>query len=206
MLFLSLSGSLTNVRDSINLAQLELTQRFPGARAYPVDTLCATAGIGLLAERAIMNRSAGMSVSANARNLNEKRHQVCHLFFVEDLMHLKRGGRIPASAAVVGTALHVKPILAIDESGALRVIDKKRGKKHAAEDLLARYDRSRSQEDHRVAIVHGDAPDLAAQLAEGVLALDPAAQITTGLLCPIIGAHTGPGMAALVYFGYRFAI
>ena len=203
ILYLSLSGGLTNSRDSIHLAEMELTDRYPDIRIVPIDSLSATGGPGLLAELAVYNRKAGMSLQENADMLEEKKHQICHLFLVEDLLYLKHGGRVSAASAIVGTALGVKPILVIDENGALRVVSKQRGKKHAVADLLDRYQRSRNAEDHRISIVHADASDLASELVEKAGRIDPKANITCGFLNPIIGAHTGPGMAAIIYFGDR---
>ena len=206
ILYISLSGGLTNSHDSIHLAKLELHERYPKADVYAIDSLCATSGIGLLAELAVKNRNNGMTVAENALNIEKMKHHVCHLFMVEDLLYLKRGGRIPAATAVIGTALSVKPILVIDEQGKLRVVDKKRGRKHAAEEMLERYKCSRDPESHRITIVHADAPGLASILAEGVKEIDRQADIAVWLLSPIIGAHTGPGMAALIYFGNRTEI
>ena len=206
ILCISLSGGLTNSHDSIHLAKIELSETFPDRAVYSVDSLGATAGIGLLAELAVKNREAGLSAEENARDLDNMRHRVCHLFMVEDLMYLKRGGRIPAAAAVIGTALGVKPILVIDEKGTLTVTDKKRGEKSALEELERRFLASRDPENHRVAIVHADAPQRAEKLALKVKDADPKANVTILPLGPMIGAHTGPGMAAVVYFGSREAM
>ena len=206
VLCISLSGGLTNSHDSIRLAKIELAETFPDRTVYSVDSLGATAGIGLLAELAVKNREAGLSAEENARELDNMRHKVCHLFMVEDLMYLKRGGRIPAAAAVIGTALGVKPILVIDEKGTLTVTDKKRGEKNALEELERRFLASRDPQNHRVAIIHADAPQRAEKLASKVRDVDPEANITIVPLGPVIGAHTGPGLAAVIYFGSREAM
>ncbi len=203
ILYLSLSGGLTNSRDSVHLAILELSEKYPDSEIYAVDTLSATIGIGLLAELAVKNRENGMDAGENARSIEELKFRICHLFMVEDLMHLKRGGRIPAATAVIGTALSVKPILVIDEEGKLRIVDKKRGRKHALEDILDRYRQSRDPSSHRVLAVHSDAPDFASQLVNGVKEIDPEAEVSVNILGPVIGAHTGPGMGAIVYLGDR---
>ena len=206
VLCVSLSGGLTNSHDSIRLAKIELSETFPDRTVYSVDSLGATGGIGLLAELAVKNREAGLSAEENARDLDNMRHRVCHLFMVEDLMYLKRGGRIPAAAAVIGTALGVKPILVIDEKGTLTVTDKKRGEKSALEELERRFLASRDPEKHRAVIVHADAPQRAEKLALRVKNADPEANITILPLGPIIGAHTGPGLTAIIYFGSRGAM
>ena len=206
VLCISLSGGLTNSHDSIRLAKIELSEQFPDRTVYSVDSLGATVGIGLLAELAVKNRAHGLSAEENARDLNNMRHKVCHLFMVEDLMYLKRGGRVSAAAAVIGTALGVKPILVIDEKGTLTVTDKKRGEKSALEELERRFLASRDPEIHRVAIIHADVQQRAEKLAQKARDADPEARVTISPLGPIIGAHTGPGLTGIVYFGDRRAM
>ena len=203
VLYLSLSGGLTNSPGSIHIAQDELAETCPEAGIYAVDSLSASGGIGLLIQDAVENRKNGMSVQENAADLKEKSRRVCHLFMVEDLLFLKRGGRISAATAIIGTALSVKPILVIDDEGKLTVIDKKRGRKQAVTELMDRCRESRDRFRHDFSIIHADAPELAALLAEEVKAMDPEAHISVNMLTPIIGAHTGPGLAAVIYYGDR---
>ncbi len=203
ILYISLSGGLTNFHDSISIAKLDLAEQFPDAAVYEVDSLAASGGIGLLAELAEENRQNGMPVEENVRCLNEAVQRVCHLFMVEDLMFLKRGGRIPAATAVIGTVLNISPILIIDEAGKLQVTEKIRGKKHALTYLLSQYRRYHDTENKRVFVIHADAPELAAQLAEKIQDSEPDARVTVRMLSPIIGAHTGPGLAAVIWFANR---
>lgn len=204
VLYLALSSGLTKTVDSANLAKQELAETVPGAVFFPVDSLAGTAGMGLLLEKAVENMEKGMTLQENAAWLEENRLRVCHWFMVEDLMYLKRGGRIPATTAVLGTALNIKPILKIDEEGKLITIDKKRGEKMAVKNLFDRYMESRdSQFGERVYIVHADCPHRADMLEKKILEANPQAQITKMYLSPIIGAHTGPGMMALIHFGKR---
>ena len=203
VLYLSLSGGLTNSPGSIHIAQDELAETCPEAGIYAVDSLSASGGIGLLIQDAVENRKNGMTVQDNKADLEDKSHRVCHLFMVEDLLFLKRGGRISAATAIIGTALSVKPILVIDDEGKLTVIDKKRGRKQAVTELMDRCRESRDRFRHDFSIIHADAPELAALLAEEVKAMDPEAHISVNMLTPIIGAHTGPGLAAVIYYGDR---
>ena len=203
IIYIALSGGLTNTKDSFHLANQILSSEFPDSRIIEINSLSATGGIGLLAEEAIANREAGMTVEENAEVLRALRHDVCHVFMVEDPMYLKRGGRLDAASAIVGSVLSIKPILVIAPDGKLQVIDKKRGQKAALKDMLGRFTGSRDPQRHRVSIVHADAPELAAQAADEIRALDPKAEISVGILSPIIGAHTGPGMLAVIFFGSR---
>ena len=203
ILYLSLSGGLTNSSDSIHIAGMELADQYPDSIICAVDTLSATVGIGLLAMHAVKNREAGMTLEENASELEAFRHRVCHLFMVEDLMYLKRGGRISSAAAVIGTALGIKPILTVDKEGTLVVVDKKRGRKAAMEEILARCLASRDSISHIYGIVHSDAAESAQQLKELIKETDTEAEFFVRMLTPIIGAHTGPGMLGLVFFGDR---
>lgn len=203
VLYLSLSSGLTKTFDSVCLAASQLAEEYSEARVVAVDTLCATGGMGLLLEAAAENRAAGLSLDENADWLNAHRLQISHWFMVDDLMYLKRGGRIPATTAVLGTALNIKPILKIDEEGKLITLEKKRGHKLALRVLVDKYASTRDENRNRAYIVHGDCPDRADELEQALKAVNPKADITKMMLCPIIGAHTGPGMLAVIFFGDR---
>ena len=118
---------------------------------------------------------------------------------------VRRGGRIPATSAVLGTALNIKPILKIDEEGKLVTLEKKRGYKLALKELANKYSATRDENKNRIYIVHGDCPDHADELEQMLREINPNADITKMMLCPIIGAHTGPGMLAAIFFGNRSA-
>ena len=122
ILYISLSGGLTNTKDSFHLANQILSSEYPDSRIIEVDSLSATGGIGLLAEEAIANREAGMSFEENVEKIRELRHEVCHVFMVEDLMYLKRGGRIPAASAIVGSVLSIKPILVMTAASLIPIV------------------------------------------------------------------------------------
>ena len=144
-----------------------------------------------------------MSLEENAAWLEANRLRVCHWFMVDDLMYLKRGGRVSATTALMGTALGIKPILKIENDGTLSTFAKKRGVKGALTQLTEYYGEARDTENDRVYIIHADAPDRARLLKDAVLAINPKAQISTVFLCPVIGSHVGPGMCAVVHWGRR---
>ncbi len=204
VLYLSLSSGLSGTYNSSCIAAEELSEKYSGAELVCVDTLAATGGMGLLLEMAVENRAKGMSIHANAEALEENRLRVCHWFMVEDLMYLKRGGRVGAGTAVLGTALNIKPILKIENDGTLATFAKIRGAKGAMRYMLDCYAASATHGDgERVYIVHADAQDKADFLEQEVKATNPNANVTTMMLSPIIGAHVGPGMCAVVHFGNR---
>lgn len=186
------------------MAAMELNGQFTDVKVMCVDSLSATAGIGLLLECAAENRAQGMTVEENAAWLEENRLRLCHWVMVEDLMYLKRGGRLSAATAVIGTALNIKPMLWIDPQGKLQNFAKVRGLKPALNQLLRYYENAREGgENERVYVVHSDNKEGAAYLAEEIRRRYPACRVTIQMLCPIIGAHTGPGLCAVVHFGNR---
>lgn len=204
VLYLSLSSGLTKTFDSVQLAARELAQDYTQAKVVPVDTLSATGGMGLLVEKAVENRENGMSVEENAKWLEEHVQNAVLRFMVDDLMYLKRGGRIPASTAILGSALNIKPLLIVDSQGKLVTVEKKRGSKAALKTLAAKYAQTvDKQMGNRVYIVHGDSAEYADELERLVKEENPDADITKMMLCPVIGAHTGPGMTAVIYWGTK---
>ena len=204
VLYLSLSSGLTKTFDSVRLAARDLAEDYPEASVYPVDPLSATGGMGLLAEQAAYNREKGLSAKENMDLLNELRMKVCHIFMVDDLMYLKRGGRIDPTTAILGTALNVKPILVIDSQGKLPTVKKKRGVRQAMKEIVSDYQNQRIKSlPNRVYVVHADCEDRADELIAQIRAVNPAADICKRMLCSVIGAHVGPGMYALIFFGDR---
>ena len=208
VLYISLSSGLTKTFDSANLAKRELAEKYEGAGVYPVDSVAATGGMGLLVELAFKNKEVGMSAKENADNLQEMSHKICHVFMVDDLMYLKRGGRISAATAVVGTMLNVKPILIMKPDGSLTGVRNKRGEKLALKDLAAQYLATRDLSiSNRVYINHGDCRERVDKLIALIEKKSPGAQeFATSMLSPIIGAHTGPGLVVIAYFGDRTKI
>ncbi|MCD7927684.1 MAG: DegV family protein [Oscillospiraceae bacterium] len=204
VLYLALSSGLSGTYQSACMAAQELNQLHPQARFFCVDSLGATAGMGLLLEAAADNRAAGMSIEENVAWLEENRLRVCHWFVVEDLMYLKRGGRVSSATAVVGTALNIKPVLTIEEDGTLKTVGKIRGAKAALKQLVSYYAQSSpGGQGERIIVLHADNPSGVEFLEDELKKLNPACRMTRVGLSPIIGAHTGPGMCAFVHFGKR---
>jgi len=202
ILYLALSSGLSNTFHSAQLAARELEDKFPNAKVICVDSLSATAGMGVQLEYAVKNRSQGMSIEDNAAWLENNRLRVFHWFVVEDLMYLKRGGRISPATAVLGSALNIKPILKIQTDGTLVNFSKKRGMKAALNELIDLYRANASLEpEERIYVLHSDSSDNAAFLASRLREINPACRLTTMMLSPIIGAHVGPGMCAVVHVG-----
>lgn len=202
VLYLCLSSGLSSTFQSACMARTSLKEKYPQQDFYPVDSLSATGGMGVLAERALRNKNNGMELEENYEDLCQAAKHMKHWFMVQDLMYLKRGGRISAATAVVGSALNVKPILKIDENGKLETFAKKRGNKAAVKALLENFSSSYDEKSGDVIyIIDADAQDMGDYLEAEVKKLYSEAVVRRSMLSPIIGAHTGPGMAAICHMG-----
>ncbi len=204
ILYLALSSGLSSTYQSSCLAAGQLKEQFPEREIGCVDSLAATGGMGLLLEAAVQNRKEGMAPAENGKWLEDNRLKVCHWFMVEDLMYLKRGGRVSAATAVVGSALNIRPVLKIEEDGTLKNFAKARGTKRALNSLVDYYEAAGDKKPgERIYILHADSQENAEYLEEKVKQINPQCSVTKMMLSPIIGAHTGPGMCAVVHFGRR---
>lgn len=204
ILYISLSSGLSNTYASSLAGAKEVMAKYPGVRIECVDSLGGTSGMWLLLSAALRGRNEGKSLEDNAAFLRSIALDVCYWFMVEDLAYLKRGGRISATAAVAGTVLNLKPILKITDEGTLVSIAKQRGIPRALKYMLdsyrGSYDDSISSE---VLIANADCPERAQKVAEEILKINPKAKIGICPIGPVIGAHVGPGMLAIVHFGKR---
>ena len=202
VLYFCLSSGLSSTYESSLLAVGNLKEEYPQLDVYSVDTLAATGGIGVLVEKAIENRKNGMSVKENYDDICACIPRLHHFFMVEDLMYLLRGGRVSAASAYMGSMLNIKPILKIDEKGELVTIAKKRGHKAAvqylAECFEEHYDPASSGP---VYLCTGDSMELQKELQERIREKHPELVCRVTYLCPVIGAHTGPGMISVIFLG-----
>ena len=204
VLYLSLSGGLSNTYNSACSAVQDLKEDYPDFQAEVVDTLAATGGMGLLLIKAVEGRAQGLSLAENAAKLRDLAKKVCHWFFVDDLVYLRRGGRISAATAIAGAMLNIKPVLRIDEEGKLISFSKQRGLPRVKRFLAEEFEAAKEPAlGHDVVLIHADCEDRIPDLRDKVLAADPEAKIHICSLSPIIGAHTGPGMMAGIHFGKR---
>ena len=202
ILYLSLSSGLSNTYESALMAVEMLKESYGEVNVEVVDSLGATGGMGLLTEAACRNREEGMSLSENAAWLRENANRVNYWFKVEDLMYLKRGGRISAATAVIGTALNIKPILTINGEGKLDTIAKKRGDSLALKYMIDQFaDSFDGSFGDVVYISCADCMENAGKLKQMVLEIHPELTVKITMLSPIIGAHTGPDMLSLIHFG-----
>ena len=204
VLVLAFSSGLSATHQSAVIAAEELREEFPQRKLIVIDTLCAAPGQGLLVHTAAKLREQGKSIDEVAAWVEEHKLHVCHWVTVEDLMHLKRGGRVSAATAVVGTMLGIKPIIRVDNNGKLESLAKCRGRKAALNYLL---ERMAEQFDpalcDTVFIGHGDCAEDAKYLADQVRARFGVKHVYINYIGAVIGSHTGPGVATVFFFGKK---
>ena len=200
VLVIAFSSGLSTTYQSAVIAAKDLQEEYPDRTINVVDSLCAALGQGLLVYHACRKRDEGMSIGDLTAWLETHKKNVCHWVTVDDLSHLKRGGRISATTALVGTMLNVKPIIHVDNDGHLINCAKVRGRKAALEYLAKKFAETSTDFD-TVFIGHGDCPEDAAALEALLREKHDIKEITTGYVGPVIGAHTGPGVLVVFFMG-----
>lgn len=202
VLYLAMSSGISGTYQSSRLAANELAADYPQRKIICLDTRCASVGQGFLVREAARMQAEGLSIDALAAWVMERRLSVCHWFTVDTFSYLRHGGRVSATAATVGGVLNIKPLLCIATDGTLKVIKKPRGSKQAMRAQLS-FMEAQWQEamGNCVVIGHADAPLDAIDLRDKVEERFPTAQIHIADIGAVIGAHVGPGMLALIYWG-----
>ncbi len=202
VLVLTFSSALSTTYQSAVIAGEELSQRYPQRSIRVIDSLSAAHGQGFLVWHACRKRDAGYSLEELETWCLENRRHVCHWVTVDDLSHLKRGGRISATSALVGTMLNIKPIIHMDDEGKLVNVHKVRGRKTAMEYLVQKLkDHGGDYDNETVFISHGDCPEDAKKLEELVRRECGVKEVLTGYVGGVIGSHTGPGVLVVYFLG-----
>lgn len=203
-LYIGFSSGLSGTFHAVSMVTEELKEKYPKRKGYAVDSRAAALGEGLLVHYAVQNRENGMAIEDNAEWILNNRNNLCHWFTVDDLFFLKRGGRISAATAVVGTALSIKPVLHVDDDGHLIQMENVRGRKKSLDALVRHMQESIIEPDKQsVYISHGDCLKDAQYVADKVKKLYNVKEVVVRLLDPVIAAHSGPGTVALFFMGDR---
>ena len=204
VLVLAFSSGLSTTCNSARIAAQELSEAYPERKILVVDTLCASLGQGLLVWYAARMRQSGKSIEEVRDWAEANKLHLCHWFTVDDLHFLKRGGRVSAATAVVGTMLQVKPVLHVDNEGHLINMAKARGRKAALKALVDHMEQTAiDPAGQTVFISHGDCLEDAQFVAQEVSQRFgiPLERIVLNEIGPVIGAHAGPGTVALFFLG-----
>ena len=202
VLILAFSSGLSSTYQASVLAAEELREKYPDRKIYTVDTLCASLGQGLLVYLAVQEQRKGKNIEEVRDWAEAAKLHLCHQFTVDDLHFLKRGGRISATTAVVGSMLQIKPVLHVDNEGRLINIGKARGRQASLKALVDKMEKTVTEEGKKtVFISHGDCRKDAVAVADMVRERFGTQDIRINYVGPVIGAHAGPGTLALFYLG-----
>ena len=204
-LVITFSSALSGTAGSFFVAARELSKKYKQRNIRAVDSLCASMGEGLLLYYAVQKAEEGASLEETADYIEELKGKICHHFTVDNLFHLKRGGRVTATTAIVGSILKIKPILHVDNGGRLETVGKAMGRKKALKTLAERFfERKDMDETDPVFISHGDCIEDAEYLASLIREKLPGVEIWINYVGAVIGAHSGAGTLALFHKGlYR---
>ena len=201
VLYIGFSSGLSTTFNCARMAAAELEEAYEGHRVCAVDTLSASAGFGMLLYLAVKEKEKGATLDEVARFVEERRVHQCHWFTVDDLVYLKRGGRISSAVALIGGVLGIKPVLHMDDEGHLVSRSKVRGRKAALKALADKYGELAVDREGPVFISHGDCEADAVLLADMLKEEYGVSAELTVDVGPVIGAHSGPGTMALFFVG-----
>lgn len=200
--YLAFSSGLSTTYNSSFLASKQLLENYPDSKIIVVDSLAASAGFGLLLYLAIQKKESGADIDALEAYVKDTIPHLCHWFTVDDLVYLKRGGRVSPAAAFIGGMLGIKPVLHVDDEGHLVPVTKVRGRKASIKALADKYgELAINKTEGPVFICQGDCKedaDLLADMIKNDYGNSVDMIVYTG---PVIGAHSGPGTLALFFLG-----
>ncbi len=188
-----LSSGLSSTYESAKLAAKNLNDRYENVKVYAIDSIGATSAMSLIAERMLSNREKGMSAAENAADIEVFKHTLYTTCYVEDLHHLKRGGRIGAVKAALGSMLNIKPIIIISPDGTIANTASCRGSRKAVLYLCNKYDELADKSSTMpVYVADADNVEMADFMVEELKRINPQIVIRRTKLSPIIGTHLGP--------------
>lgn len=202
VVYVSMSSGISGTYQAAVNAKHELEEEYPDRYIHIVDSHGCGFGSGLLAIRAAELSREGKTARESGALLDADVPHICQYFTVDDLNFLKRSGRVSGATAMIGTVLNIKPVLYGDATGHIVSCAKVRGRKKAIDALVEKYAQKQVDAEHRiVAISHGDCPEDAEILAEKVRAVANPGKLIIVPHEPFSGAHVGPGMLALFFYG-----
>ena len=202
IIYISISASLSGTFNSANIAKNNLLEEYPEAKIELVDSLSASIGQGLLVLKACEMRDNGASIEEIVEWIEENKRKVIHTILIDDLNHLKRGGRISGATATIGGLLNIKPSAYLDDEGKLAQGEKIKGKKKALRFLANEVkERAIDSENEVLYICHGDCQEEAESLRDIIEQEVKFKNIIINYVGNVVGAHTGPGVLAVIFLG-----
>lgn len=204
ILYIGFSSNLSGTFNSARIVSEQLSVKYPERKINIIDSLCASLGLGLLASKAVLKKKEGLSLTELTDWIEDNKLNIVHIFTVDDLVYLHRGGRVSKTAVVAGSILGIKPILHVNNEGKLIPQKKIRGRKQSFNELLnTMEERVGSYKNVDFTLAHADCAEDAEYIANEVKRRFKIKNGIVNMMGPIIGAHAGPGTIALFMTGER---
>ncbi len=206
VVYIGFSSALSGSYQSAVISAGELKEKYPDRKIAVIDSKCASMGEGLLVHYAAQKLASGTGFDELVSYIEETKGKVCHWFTVDDLHHLKRGGRVSGVTATVGTLLSIKPVLHVDDGGSLISMSKARGRGASLNALIKEMEKTvfDEGEGQTVMISHGDCLEDAQKVEEHVKKKFPKVkEVIINVIGSVIGSHSGPGTVALFFLGNK---
>ena len=202
ILYVGFSSGLSTTVNSGRIAAQELREEYPDRNVIVIDTLCASAGQGLAVYLSVQKKKEGATLEENAAYMLSLKNKICHWFTVDDLVYLKRGGRVSPTVAFVGGLLGIKPIMKVDDAGKLIKVSTTRGRKNSLNVLIDKLGEQCSDpKNATVFISHADCLDEVKEMEKTLKAKYGIKFANISNIGPVIGAHAGPHTMAFFFVG-----
>lgn len=202
ILYTGICTGLSGTYNTCLMAVKDLKEKYPDRRIVVIDSMCDSVGLGMLVYFAGQKYTEGFTIDELEQYINDIKLKICHWFIVEDLDHLKRGGRISAVAATFGKALQIRPLLSVDDNGKLITVGKVRGASNVINSLVSHLERdAENLKEQTIFIGHADNKKGALELQKIIKGM-----CKNSIICdigPVIGSHVGSGMLAILFLGTR---
>ena len=202
ILYIAFSSGLSTTYNSGRFALADLKDKYPDRKLIAVDSLCASAGFGLMVYLAAKKKAEGATIEEVEKFVLDTRLHICHWFTVNDLNYLKKGGRVSAATAFVGTMLSIKPIMHTSDEGKLTVVGKARGRKSSLNTLIDTVGRlGIDLQEQTMFICQADCRAEAEAVAAELKRRYGVKEVYINYIGPVIGSHTGPDTMGLFFVG-----
>lgn len=204
ILYIGFSSALSGTVQSVKATLDDLAQQYPDRKCITVDSLAAAMGEGLLVTHAAILQQNGENLETVVQWLEDNKLRLCHLFTVDDLKYLRRGGRISGATALIGSVLQIKPLMHVDNEGRLVAFGKVRGRKASIQALLNRMAETIvNPSDQIIYVIHGDCEAEAKNIVKEIKTRFKPKSIVVNYVDQVIGAHSGPGTLAIFFLGQQ---
>ncbi len=204
VLHISFSSTLSGGHSNVYMGAKEICEEHPEATIKVLDSLNATLGEGMVVMKAVQLKEEGKTLDEIVSWIEENKLNFCVQAVVDDLFHLQRGGRVSKMTAIIGSMINVKPLLKINNEGALVANGTVRGRKKSLSSIVSNMEdgvKKYGEENPTICVIHGDAEEDAEYVVKLIKEKFPTAQMILNYVSPSIGSHSGPGAIGICYMG-----